>query len=573
MSVPIGAVQATFAATLVDEWIRGGVSHAVVCPGSRSTPLALALARRHEITIHVRLDERASAFYALGLAKAGAGPVVICTTSGTAAAELHAGVVEASHSGTPMIVCTADRPPSMHRVSAPQTIEQTGLFASASRWSFEPGVARLEEATTWRSIAAQALLEARGAPGPVHLNLAFVEPLVAEPVELPAGRLGGVPWHGTLTGPALPSSQPETGLAAVERGVLIAGAGAPPPQVVLEVARALGWPVLADPRSGCRLADDVVVGAVDSLVRDPVVRSVLAPQVVVTLGEPWVSRVLGDFVTEVAKSGTPVVALSTGWPDPSRVTNEIVHGDAAAWLQALCGRAPGAGRSAWLARWTAAECAAQRAISRSLADGTAASEPSVLRHLFATLDPETMLLVAASMPMRDLENFGAPRPNPPLVLANRGANGIDGLCSTALGAAAAGRGPVVAVLGDLAFLHDVSAFASVDDEIGDCTVVVLDNGGGGIFSFLSQAQSVPGPEFERLFGTAPRVSVSEVARGFGLDVADISSLGELDDVLAVRERGRRRVLRVGVPSRPENVELHSRIHEAVALEVKAELDL
>jgi 2-succinyl-5-enolpyruvyl-6-hydroxy-3-cyclohexene-1-carboxylate synthase len=184
-----------------------------------------------------------------------------------------------------------------------------------------------------------------------------------------------------------------------------------------------------------------------------------------------------------------------------------------------------------------------------------------------------MLLVAASMPMRDLENFAAPRPNPPRVIANRGANGIDGLCSTALGAAAAGRGPVVAVLGDLAFLHDVTAFASVDDEIGDCTIVVLDNGGGGIFSFLPQAQSVPGPEFERLFGTAPRVSVGDVARGFGLDVADVSSLGELDDALAVAERGRRRVLRVGVPSRPENVELHSRIHETVALEVKAELGL
>ncbi|HUA95990.1 MAG TPA: thiamine pyrophosphate-binding protein, partial [Acidimicrobiales bacterium] len=193
------SVQATFAATLVDEWIRGGVTDAVLCPGSRSTPLALALASRPELRLHVRLDERGAGFFALGLGMATERPAPVCTTSGTAAAELHPAVMEAHHGGVPLLACTADRPPELHHVGAPQTVDQSRLYGTAVRWSCEPGVPEAEAAWTWRALAARSVAEACGGPrppGPVHLNLAFREPLAGEADTLPAGRPGGAPWYG-----------------------------------------------------------------------------------------------------------------------------------------------------------------------------------------------------------------------------------------------------------------------------------------------------------------------------------------------------------------------------------------
>jgi 2-succinyl-5-enolpyruvyl-6-hydroxy-3-cyclohexene-1-carboxylate synthase len=237
------SVQATFCATLVDEWSHQGVTDAVVCPGSRSTPLALALAER--LTVHVRLDERSAAFYALGLAMATGRPTVICTTSGTAAVELHPAVVEAHHGHVPLVVCTADRPPELQGVGAPQTIDQMGLFGAATRWAVAPGVPDESQQATWRPLAARAVAEAMGGPvgpGPVHLNLAFREPLTGDPGPLPARA---APTVSTFAG--RDADVPAFG----GRGIVVAGAGATNhPERLLALSRALGWPVLADPRPG-----------------------------------------------------------------------------------------------------------------------------------------------------------------------------------------------------------------------------------------------------------------------------------------------------------------------------------
>ncbi|MGH9087557.1 MAG: thiamine pyrophosphate-binding protein, partial [Acidimicrobiales bacterium] len=198
MSVTQAVTQATFCATLVDEWLRAGVTDAVVCPGSRSTPLALALAARPELRCHVRLDERGAGFFAVGLGLATGRPVVVCTTSGTAAVELHPAVVEAHHGRVPVIVCTADRPPELQQVGAPQTIVQAGLYGQAVRWSADPGVPVEATRGAWRSLAARTVAEAMSGPagpGPVHCNLAFRDPLVGEPGPLPEGRSGGAPAH------------------------------------------------------------------------------------------------------------------------------------------------------------------------------------------------------------------------------------------------------------------------------------------------------------------------------------------------------------------------------------------
>lgn len=260
-------VQATFCATLVDEWCRAGVSEAVVCPGSRSTPLALALVRS-PLRVTVRLDERGAAFFALGLALSSRRPVVVLTTSGTAAAELHPAVAEASHAGVPLIVCTADRPPELQQVGAPQTMDQARLYGGSVRHFVDPGVAEFAARGTWRSLASRVVAEATApsGAGPVHLNLPFREPLVADPGELPPGRIAAKPFHSVGRRRLRPVEV--SPLDPRRRGVIVAGATrAALPSAALELARRMGWPLFADPRSGLRTSAPEVVAAADAILR------------------------------------------------------------------------------------------------------------------------------------------------------------------------------------------------------------------------------------------------------------------------------------------------------------------
>ena len=282
------SVQATFSATLVDEWIRLGVTDAVVCAGSRSTPLALPLAER--LRVHVRLDERSGAFFALGLAMATGRPTVICVTSGTAAAELHPAVVEAHHAGVPLIVCTADRPPELHDTGAPQSIDQKGLFGAAVRWSSSPGVPVEGQEATWRPLAVRAFEEAvHGAngPGPVHLNLEFREPLIGAAGPLPARQGPKVVVDGSRPGTAPIGLEPLRG-----RGMIIAGgpwSQRADPAGLAGLADTLGWPVLADPLSGSRSGG--AIAAADAIVRT----GPPLPECIVVFGMPWLSRALGHL--------------------------------------------------------------------------------------------------------------------------------------------------------------------------------------------------------------------------------------------------------------------------------------
>jgi 2-succinyl-5-enolpyruvyl-6-hydroxy-3-cyclohexene-1-carboxylate synthase len=552
------SVQATFAATLVDEWIHAGVTDAVICPGSRSTPMALALAAR--LRVHVRLDERSAGFFALGLSMATGRPTIICVTSGTAAAELHPAVVEAHQGRVPLIVCTADRPPELHHVGASQTIDQVGLFTTATRWASDPGVPEESQVRSWRPLAARAFAEAQTGPfgpGPVHLNLAFREPLIGD-----AGSLPSRP------GPASVAREAESVSldAPLEgRGMIIAGADATedPVQLLLLGAR-LGWPILADPRSGCRVPG--TIAAADAIVRAPA-RPAL-PTTVVLLGAPWLSKALGEYVSDAAASGARVVSVDPWWQwtDPNVVVSEFHRVGGQSWIEAALRRA---GESAtanavdleWLETWQAQEAAAQAAIDRTLGQGL--SEPQVARSVARRASADDLvLMVSASMPMRDLEWFAPTLEAPPTVMANRGANGIDGVISTALGIAASGR-RTIALLGDLAFLHDVSGLVNLPEL--PCTFVVLDNGGGGIFSFLPQAGALDHDRFELLFGTPPLSDVSKVGRGFGLEVHEVTTRAEFEAALdATAGRAAPALVRVTVGGREQNVALHDAINEAVA---------
>jgi 2-succinyl-5-enolpyruvyl-6-hydroxy-3-cyclohexene-1-carboxylate synthase len=550
------SVQATFSATLVDEWVRLGVTDAVVCAGSRSTPLALPLAER--LQIHVRLDERSAAFFALGLAMGSGKPTIICVTSGTAAAELHPAVVEAHHAGVPLIVCTADRPPELHHTGAPQSIEQHGLFGAATRWSCAPGVAAEGQEQTWRPLAVRAFEEALhgpNGPGPVHLNLEFREPLTGVATHLPARRGPTVVGRGSGQGSPAIELEPLRG-----RGMIITGgpwSQRADPAGVAGLADTLGWPVLADPLSGSRF--DGSIAAADAIVR---CRPRL-PDCIVLLGTPWLSRALGSFVSEAADAGARVVVVDPlwQWADPLRAATEFHHCETRRWLDAAIATAAPSDPE-WLRSWRDLEVKAQAAIAEVL--GADLSEPLVARvvHRHAA-ETGTTLVVAASMPIRDLEWYAEVSPVPPRVLANRGVNGIDGVVSTALGVAASGgeRGTrTVALLGDLTFLHDVSGLVNL--PVSDCTFVVLDNGGGGIFSFLPQATSVETGRFEQLFGTPPTSDLGAVARGFGLSVHDVSALSQLESALASPTPA---IVRVKVPGRVQNVALHEAINQAVRL--------
>ena len=548
---------ATFCATLVDEWARAGVTDAVVCPGSRSTPLAVALASDARIAVHVHHDERSAAFIALGFGLASGRPAVVLTSSGTAAVELHPAVVEAHQSAVPLVAATADRPPELQGIAAPQTIDQTHLYGRSVRWYADAGVPSDETRHVWRSLGARVVVEALGAggrgPGPVQLNLPFRDPLVGDPSELPPGRSDGRPWHEVVdSGAEIDDAAVDSLAEALDavRGVVVAGKGAGGAGVHV-LAERLGWPVLADPRSGARLPRRTTVAAFDSLLRHPQFARDHKPEVVLRLGEQPASKVLAQWLASCGAREV-VVARRGAWIDPDRTAEVVVPADPPRVVASLAKRMSGtaAAGTPWLARWVRAEAVAQEAIDATLAAFHGATEPGVAREVMASLPEGSALVLSSSMPVRDVEWFAAPRAGVD-VYSNRGANGIDGVVSTAVGVALARRGPTAVLIGDVALLHDTNAMLGATARDIDLAIVVVDNDGGGIFSFLPQATELPAETFERLFGTPHGVDLAALAAVHG--IREVGSVGEGNGVRLVRVR----------TDRAENVRAHDAINRAV----------
>jgi 2-succinyl-5-enolpyruvyl-6-hydroxy-3-cyclohexene-1-carboxylate synthase len=534
---PIGNANATACATLVDEWIRCGVRHAVVAPGSRSTPMAIALATRDELALHVVHDERVAAFVALGLGLDGVPAVLLCT-SGTAAVNFHPAVVEAGLSDVPMILATADRPPELRGIGSPQTIDQLELYGPSVRWFHDAPVPDEADPSSWRPLAQRVFSTAE--TGPVHLNLPFREPLtgVAGDLPEPIGPPLPIPRAYAVNGPL--------GEYDRQRGVIVAGGrhGRTVDEIAAFAART-GWPVLAAPESGCRSLDQAVT-AFDPLLRHVAFADAHAPEVVVRFGRAPASKVLSQWLV---RSGAPV--LQVGGPgviDPERNVAVLCTLDELAALQ-------GAADTPWLARWRHANERAEAALTDALAE-VPMSEPGVARAVAAALPAEAELVVASSMPVRDLEWFGGA---PARAHANRGANGIDGVVSTALGRALAGR-PTVALVGDIAFVHDSNALVALTERAADLRIVVVDNGGGGIFSFLPQATTLPEERFEQLFGTPHGTDIETLAAAHGVRAATVTTV---EDLVAAVQRPGPSVTRI-VTNRADNVKLHELLNQAVA---------
>ncbi len=559
-------VQATFAATLVDEWVRWGLTDAVLAPGSRSTPLALALADHPDLRVHVHHDERGAAFLALGLALGTGLPAIVLTTSGTAAAELHAAVIEADLARVPMIVCTADRPPELHDVGAPQAIDQRHLFGQSVRWFHDPGVADASTRRRWRGLAARAAAVATGVvPGPVHLNLPFREPLVGRTLSIPASEAGA---EDAARRPTMQHvAEPEVALALSlrgQRGLLVAGPGSGPGRPLDTLARKLGWPVLAAPQAPVWGVAGAVIPAADAMLRAAWLADALRPQVIVRLGLPLASRVVGEWL---ARSDAYEIAVSGPgrWTDPHGTADLVLPVEppalVAAWAAALAepgvAGVPVAG-GAWRDAWEEASTTAVVALDEAMSAEPELHEPEIARATMASLPDGVEVLVSSSMPIRDLEWYAHPRAGV-RIHANRGANGIDGIVSTAVGIALAGR-PTVLVVGDLAFLHDVTGLVGAAGRGIDLTVLVVDNDGGGIFSFLPQAGSLDPAQFELLFGTPHGLDLVAVARAFGVTAREVDDVGDaLEEAVGA---GGARVLLVRT-DRAANVDVHARLHAAV----------
>jgi len=579
-----------FALTLVDELARAGLTDACLAPGSRSAPLALALAEHPAVRVHVHVDERSAAFFALGAAKRAGRPAAVLCTSGTAAANLHPAVLEADHARAPLLLLTADRPPELRGTGANQATDQLKLYGTAVRWFCEvgPPADGPDAGRYWRSLASRAWAAATGPPaGPVHLNLAFAEPLVPPPAggasgeaaapasgrwprlagEPAPGRPGGAPWTAAPAATSPPGAAEIAALAgavrAAPRGVLVAGWGAElAPRAVDLFAAASGWPVLADPLSGARRGSHAV-STYDGLLRAPRFAAAHRPDLAVRVGGGPTSKALAGWLDESVPQ--VLVDPAGGWLDPGRTASLRLVADPSSLLAATAAALTGPRDGDWLAGWLEAERLARGAIDGLIDRWPEPFEGQVARDLVAGLPDGATLVVGSSMPVRDVDAFARPRDGLRFV-ANRGLSGIDGFVATALGVAAAGAEPVAALCGDLALLHDASTLLGAAGRPRGAVLVVCDNDGGGIFSFLPQAR-LPAELFEPLFGTPHGLDLAALAAAARLPCRRVEKAADLLPALHGALAGGGTELLLVTGDRATNLARHRAVTEAVAAAV------
>ena len=536
----------------VDELARCGVREACTSPGSRNTPLLLSLARDGRLRATSHIDERCGGFFALGLAKATGMPAVLACTSGTAAANYLPAVVEAWEARVPLLVLTADRPPELRDLGAGQTIDQVKLYGRNAKWYLEVDDApATPERLRWmRQLACRAVWTSlSGRPGPVHLNFVLREPLVLdEPLpHADGGRPDGRPWVDRV--PAPPPSA-DTLLAELEgrsRVLVVAGRTDDVAAGQAVAASSFGLPVLADPLSNARRLG--AIAHYDLFLRDEAWAARHRPDLVVRVGDLPTSKPLRQWLASL--DGVRQVALDPhgAWQDPTGSVDAVLA------LDPACLPVLPAGPPAWLESWLAADRATHGAIGATV-PGDAVSEPLVAARTMAMLGGNDTLFVASSMPVRDLEVYAVSIFDPPRVLANRGANGIDGLVSTALGVAAASSGRTVLLIGDVALAHDLGGLLAARRLGIDLTIVLVNNDGGGIFHFLPVAQERDA--FEEHVATPHGLDFSHAARLFGLEHRPAPDMPAFDAALAAGPG----IVEVRT-DRAQNRELHARVAEAV----------
>ena len=547
--------------TFVSGLAGAGIRYVSACPGSRSTPLAIKLAQEPRIKLWMHLDERSAAYFALGLARALREPVALLATSGTAAANFFPAVIEANLDRVPLVVLTADRPHELRDNGAAQTMDQLRLYGAHARWFFdlpEPDGSK-PQLHLLASIASRAVATSSGEPrGPVHLNWPFRDPLVPSPSSIAVASPIAVhnPRLAPSPGTAAHLSQV---MRESRHGVIVVGPQDDPslPRAVVQLAARVGYPVFADGLSGVRCGPHdrtLVIDTYDAFLRSA---RPSAPDVVLRFGAIPTSKPLQQFIEQ---SPRQLVIDPGGWREPSSLAAEVLHVDPVLLCES---QAEIPHDDDWAARWVRLNARARDTVADHLSQLDELFEGKVFPLLASALSDGDTIFAGNSMPVRDLDTFLPVSSRSIRTLSNRGANGIDGVVSSALGASAAGRGKVVLVIGDVSFYHDLNGLLASRNHGLDLLVVLLNNDGGGIFSFLPQAEQVP-DQFELLFGTPHGLDFRPFVEGYGGHFCRVRDWSEFSAAVthALGERG---LHVVEVPTeRAHNVTQHRAVWRAVA---------
>ncbi len=539
-----------YAVVFVDELQRAGIRNVVICPGSRSTPLAMAFVAQTAIRTWMHVDERSAAFFGLGMAKQLRKPVALLCTSGTAAANFLPALVEAKLSHVPLLVLTADRPHELRDNGAPQSIDQNRLYGTYAKWFVEVALPEATDAAFRyiRTTADRAVAAAQAIPaGPVHLNFPFREPLTPEPIPeqiLPPveqrdliawqGRPGNAPYIEVHDAPPGAPENITIGnvlrmVGEAQRGLIIVGPNDDLTliETLVRLAHYLGYPILADPLSQLRCgvySRSIVLTSYDAFLRiDSFVESV-QPELIIRFGAMPTSKPLLLYLKRHASSPLVVIDGNSGWEEPTQLASQLIHASPTALCQELFNtlelrqsgeERPSTTSQEWLSLWQDTDKITQQALRNTIYDFNEIFEGRVFSELANLLQDGTTLYIGNSMPVRDLDTFFWSSKQRIRIIGNRGANGIDGIISSALGASAAAEQhePTVLVLGDLSFFHDLNGLLAARLHQLNLTIILINNDGGGIFSFLPQAAY---PEhFEQLFGTPTGLDFRLVVEMYG----------------------------------------------------------
>jgi 2-succinyl-5-enolpyruvyl-6-hydroxy-3-cyclohexene-1-carboxylate synthase len=583
------------AGSFVDELVRCGLRHVCICPGSRSTPLTISFGRHPGISTSVHQDERSASFFALGMARATGIPVALVCTSGTAAAEFHPAVIESSCARVPLLVLTADRPPELHQWGANQTIEQATIYGPHAKWAVHmPVPERTPTLMSFvRATACRAFATAASTPmGTVHINFPFREPL--EPLLVSDGivegdQTGQVPLEGRPSGrPFINVSTPlkipnrndisrlVSELTKVHKGLIVCGPQTAPdfPEVVVTLAGKLGYPVLADPLSGVRCGShdlSLVIDNYDVFLRDPQVVSTLAPDLVIRFGAVPTSKALSQFLDIHRTEQHILVDDEDGWGDPQHILSEVMRADPNQVCLDLISRLVDRDdQQEWVKRWRNVSNVARTSIDQEMGTIEELFEGKLFHELGELLHDKATLFAGNSMPVRDMDSFFPSLEKRVRMMANRGASGIDGVTSTALGVAKAIGERVVLVTGDLSFYHDMNGLLAAKSYHINATIIVVNNNGGGIFSFLPQAAY---PDFfESYFGTPHNLTFNSLADMYGLRYSKIEDWEQFRNAVSSSLNGSGTHIIEVSGDRASNVALHRRVISAVvaALQTREE---
>lgn len=537
--------------------VAAGVSNTVISPGSRSTPLAYACMKQEGLVVHRQIDERSAAYYALGLAKASGKPVMLLCTSGTAAANYFPAIVEAYYARVPLLIVTADRPHELREVGAPQAINQINLFGAHVKWSADLPMPEENNRLDFlsrhlhRSIASTKT-EPRG---PVHLNVPFREPLRIDFDQSyeSEGEVVHFMGESALSAPAERFLVEKLNL---ERGLLVVGEMPEPlPPEFWQFAEKLQWPILADPLSNLRANTSanhqcLVIDSYDALLKNEAFKSTIRPEAVIRIGPQPVSKPLTAFLSSVKPAIYAVMDESPMMRDAqSVVTHHLQTAAKTLWQLPIDQKAT----TAYLAEWqTASE------LFWKLADehcSTELDEGVMARTFFEELD-NCNLVIGSSMPIRDVDTYFRSTDKDILMYANRGANGIDGVVSTAFGIHAANKRHTYLYIGDLSFLHDMNGLISSRLQETDMTIVIMNNDGGGIFSYLPQSEEER--YFEDLFGTPTGLKFEDAARMYDAEYATAETKQQLIDALRTKKRKAVKIIEV-FTDRDNNTRTHRKL--------------